>query len=799
MCGRRRRRADLLVGVGDEHEARERQPAERVAERRDRVQAGEQAALHVGHAGAGRDAVRRSRTAARPRCPGRTPCPCGRCTAASGPSGSSPASVADDRVARGRGRSGCDASTVAPSVASRSAVQRADLVDAGLRVAPQSMLTSRSRSARKAAGSSTALGARRARSADEVGRGESMVGIGVAAVVSSVHRPTQRARPRSRILAGPCDSSRSACSRAPTSTGSSRWSRSRSPSGAARTWQGSRTPTDGALVHLGRTVPARDWPDAGRGPRRLDPPPPRGPRRARAARSTVHRAVGPGTLDRRRGRGPAPSGRGSSPRPRSTSPSRSPSRPGAASRLTGTQAAGRSTRWTGADRRRARHAARRGSATPTGRMPVDLDHRHQRQVDGDPADHPHPAAGRAARRDDDLRRDPGRRADGRGRRLDRPRRRGQTILRRNDVDVAVLETARGGLVLRGMGYESNDASVFTNVSSDHLDLQGIHTLPELAEVKSTICRVTKPDGWVVLNADDPSSPPSRAASGRRSPASRSTPTRSPVIARHRRAGGRAYVLAAGSLRRAGRRRRARDRRRRRRADRARRPRPPQRRQRARRGRRGAGAGRDASRRSPTGCATSGRRRSCRPGGMNLFRLGQRTVIVDFAHNEAGTDGDPRRRRGRSRAARRAGRRRSPRSSAPPATGPTTRSGASGGSRPTRAQRVAIKETLDYLRGREREDIVDAILAGIAEGGMDPATVPVYDDRDGGARGGARRVDGAVVAGRAGRRAAGRRAVLPRASARTCSRCSSASARAGRRHEPTAWRELSPRLADQRRR
>ncbi len=79
----------------------------------------------------------------------------------------------------------------------------------------------------------------------------------------------------------------------------------------------------------------------------------------------------------------------------------------------------------------------------------------------------------------------------------------QQILARSDVDVAVLETARGGMVLRGVGYESNDASVLTNVSSDHLDLQGIHTLPELAEVKSVICRITKPDGWVVLNADDP--------------------------------------------------------------------------------------------------------------------------------------------------------------------------------------------------------------------------------------------------------------------------------------------------------
>ena len=77
------------------------------------------------------------------------------------------------------------------------------------------------------------------------------------------------------------------------------------------------------------------------------------------------------------------------------------------------------------------------------------------------------------------------------------------ILGRSDVDVGVLETARGGLVLRGMGYESNDASVITNVTSDHLDLQGIHTLPELAEVKSTVARATRPGGWAVLNADDP--------------------------------------------------------------------------------------------------------------------------------------------------------------------------------------------------------------------------------------------------------------------------------------------------------
>jgi len=71
------------------------------------------------------------------------------------------------------------------------------------------------------------------------------------------------------------------------------------------------------------------------------------------------------------------------------------------------------------------------------------------------------------------------------------------------VEVAVLETARGGILLRGMGTTHNDVAVVTNVSADHLGLHGIETLDQLAEVKSTILRITKPDGWDVLNADDP--------------------------------------------------------------------------------------------------------------------------------------------------------------------------------------------------------------------------------------------------------------------------------------------------------
>jgi cyanophycin synthetase len=71
------------------------------------------------------------------------------------------------------------------------------------------------------------------------------------------------------------------------------------------------------------------------------------------------------------------------------------------------------------------------------------------------------------------------------------------------VEVAVLEVARGGILLKGMGTAHTDVAVVTNISPDHLGLHGIFTLDQLAEVKATITRVTKPDGWCVLNADDP--------------------------------------------------------------------------------------------------------------------------------------------------------------------------------------------------------------------------------------------------------------------------------------------------------
>ncbi|NHN54875.1 tetratricopeptide repeat protein [Calidifontibacter sp. DB0510] len=79
----------------------------------------------------------------------------------------------------------------------------------------------------------------------------------------------------------------------------------------------------------------------------------------------------------------------------------------------------------------------------------------------------------------------------------------RTVLEADGVDFAVLETARGGMLFKGLGTAYNDVSVVTNVSADHLGQNGIHTLDHLAEVKAIITRVTRPSGWVVLNGDDP--------------------------------------------------------------------------------------------------------------------------------------------------------------------------------------------------------------------------------------------------------------------------------------------------------
>jgi cyanophycin synthetase len=77
------------------------------------------------------------------------------------------------------------------------------------------------------------------------------------------------------------------------------------------------------------------------------------------------------------------------------------------------------------------------------------------------------------------------------------------VLGHETVQLAVTETARGGILLKGIGVVHNDVSVVTNVSADHLGMHGIDTLDQLAEVKAVVTRITRPSGWCVLNADDP--------------------------------------------------------------------------------------------------------------------------------------------------------------------------------------------------------------------------------------------------------------------------------------------------------
>jgi cyanophycin synthetase len=297
------------------------------------------------------------------------------------------------------------------------------------------------------------------------------------------------------------------------------------------------------------------------------------------------------------------------------------------------------------------------------------------------------------------------------------------VLARSDVETGVLETARGGIVLRGMGYESNDASVLTNVSSDHLDLQGIHTLPELAEVKSTVCRVTKADGWVTLNGDDPHVAAVRRRVRARVALFSLVEGGSPIVRRHLAAGGRGYLVrngflvemngsrasrivevgaipitvgglarhnVANALAAAG-------------------------------GARGLGASIDEVRAGLTDFSPTSEHS---PGRLNLFRLNRRIVIVDFAHNEAGISAVLDVAEGIAAGA--AGR-----------AAPITAIIGTAGDRPDdtlrgigqiaakRAQRVVIKETRKYLRGRTSESVVGEILAGVVAGGVPRDLVRIY--------------------------------------------------------------------------
>ncbi len=73
-----------------------------------------------------------------------------------------------------------------------------------------------------------------------------------------------------------------------------------------------------------------------------------------------------------------------------------------------------------------------------------------------------------------------------------------------NVETAVFETARGGILREGLAFDRCDVAVVTNIGDgDHLGLSDINTAAELAKVKRCVVEAVAPEGWAVLNANDP--------------------------------------------------------------------------------------------------------------------------------------------------------------------------------------------------------------------------------------------------------------------------------------------------------
>ena len=79
----------------------------------------------------------------------------------------------------------------------------------------------------------------------------------------------------------------------------------------------------------------------------------------------------------------------------------------------------------------------------------------------------------------------------------------RTALRQGHAQAAILETARGGMLRRGLAIAHADAAIVTNIAADHFGEYGIHDLDDLATVKLVVARAIDATGLLVLNADDP--------------------------------------------------------------------------------------------------------------------------------------------------------------------------------------------------------------------------------------------------------------------------------------------------------
>jgi len=110
------------------------------------------------------------------------------------------------------------------------------------------------------------------------------------------------------------------------------------------------------------------------------------------------------------------------------------------------------------------------------------------------------------------------------------------VLRDTRVEAAILETARGGILRRGLAVGRADVAVITSVAADHFGEYGVHDLETLAEVKLAVARAIGREGLLVVNADD--AVLTRAASSAHKPLGWFARDASlPLFAAHRQAGG----------------------------------------------------------------------------------------------------------------------------------------------------------------------------------------------------------------------------------------------------------------------
>jgi cyanophycin synthetase len=117
----------------------------------------------------------------------------------------------------------------------------------------------------------------------------------------------------------------------------------------------------------------------------------------------------------------------------------------------------------------------------------------------------------------------------------------QMVLKNPTIDYAVLETARGGILRSGLGFDRCDIAVVTNIASDHLGLGGIESIDDLARVKAVVPQAVFRDGVSVLNADNEWTV-DMARTARGEIIFFSMNEDSPVLREHLRQRGRAVVL-----------------------------------------------------------------------------------------------------------------------------------------------------------------------------------------------------------------------------------------------------------------